>query len=82
MQWLRDNPGRIAKSADVETLAETTTLGAAYAVGYWKAVEDLRANWGKDHEWTPQMPAKQRQALYTGWKKAMTRTFIGSNNRF
>jgi len=21
------------------------------------------------------MPAKQRQALYTGWKKAMTRTF-------
>jgi len=61
------------------TVAETTALGAAYAaglaVGYWKAVEDLRANWGKDHEWTPQMPAKQRQALYTGWKKAVTRTF-------
>ena len=75
MQWLRDNLGMIAKSADVETLAETTALGAAYAVGYWKAVEDLRASWGKDHEWTPQMPAKQRQALYTGWKKAMTRTF-------
>ncbi len=31
--------------------------------GYWKAVEDLRANWGKDHEWTPQMPAKQRDAV-------------------
>jgi glycerol kinase len=61
------------------TVAETTALGAAYAaglaVGYWKAVEDLRANWGKDHEWTPQMAAKQRDGLYKGWKKAVTRTF-------
>jgi glycerol kinase len=60
-------------------VAETTALGAAYAaglaVGYWKAVEDLRANWGKDHEWDPQMPTKQREALYKGWKKAVTRTF-------
>ncbi|CAG0931448.1 glycerol kinase [Thermoflexales bacterium] len=61
------------------TVAETTALGAAYAaglaVGYWKAVEDLRANWGKDHEWTPKMAAKQRDALYKSWKKAVTRTF-------
>jgi glycerol kinase len=61
------------------TVAETTALGAAYAaglaVGYWKAVEDLRANWGKDHEWTPQMAVKQRDGLYKGWKKAVTRTF-------
>jgi glycerol kinase len=60
-------------------VAETTALGAAYAaglaVGYWKAVEDLRANWGKDHEWTPQMAAKRRDGLYKGWKKAVTRTF-------
>ncbi|GIU98564.1 MAG: hypothetical protein KatS3mg014_0180 [Actinomycetota bacterium] len=36
-------------------VAETTSLGAAYAaglaVGFWKAVEDLRANWVKDKEW-------------------------------
>ncbi len=61
------------------TVAETTALGAAYAaglaVGYWKAVEDLRANWGKDHEWTPQMGADTRSKLYAGWKKAVTRTF-------
>ena len=60
-------------------VAETTALGAAYAaglaVGYWKAVEDLRANWGKDKEWDPKMPAKQRDSLYKGWKKAVTRTF-------
>jgi glycerol kinase len=61
------------------TVAETTALGAAYAaglaVGFWKEVEDLRANWGKDKEWDPKMSAKDREALYTGWKKAVTRTF-------
>jgi glycerol kinase len=60
-------------------VAETTALGAAYAaglaVGYWKAVEDLRANWGKDKEWDPKMEADTRAKLYKGWKKAVTRTF-------
>ncbi len=60
------------------TVAETISLGAAYAglaVGFWRKVEDLRANWGKDKEWTPAMPTKQREQLYAGWKKAVTRTF-------
>jgi len=61
------------------TVAETTSLGAAYAaglaVGFWEKVEDLRANWGKDKEWTPQMDAAHRERLYAGWKKAVTRTF-------
>ncbi len=45
------------------------------AVGFWSKVEDLRANWGKDHEWTPKMSAEEREKLYKGWKKAVTRTF-------
>jgi glycerol kinase len=61
------------------TVAETTSLGAAYAaglaVGFWKEVEDLRANWGKDKEWTPQMDASERDKEYALWKKAVTRTF-------
>jgi glycerol kinase len=61
------------------TVAETTSLGAAYAaglaVGFWSAVEDLRANWGKDKEWTPQMDATERDKEYAQWKKAVTRTF-------
>ena len=61
------------------TVAETTALGAAYAaglaVGFWAKVEDLRANWGKDHEWDPKMEAGERAKLYKGWKKAVTRTF-------
>jgi glycerol kinase len=60
-------------------VAETTSLGAAYAaglaVGFWKEVEDLRVNWAKDKEWRPQMPADEVEREYTQWKKAVTRTF-------
>ena len=60
-------------------VAETTALGAAYAaglaVGFWAKVEDLRVNWGKDKEWDPKMLAAERETLYKGWKKAVTRTF-------
>jgi glycerol kinase len=60
-------------------VAETTALGAAYAaglaVGFWKNVEDLRANWAKDKEWKPMMKADMRDKEYKSWKKAVTRTF-------
>ena len=60
-------------------VAETTALGAAYAaglaVGFWKAVDDLRANWAKDKEWTPKLDAARRDREYKMWKKAVTRTF-------
>jgi glycerol kinase len=60
-------------------VAETTALGAAYAaglaVGFWSSFDELRANWGQDKEWQPQMDAARRNALYAGWKKAVTRTF-------
>ncbi|MEW6029321.1 MAG: glycerol kinase GlpK [Chloroflexota bacterium] len=59
-------------------VAETTALGAAYAaglaVGFWKDYNELRANWGRDKEWKPQMGAATREKLYAGWKKAVTRT--------
>jgi len=61
------------------TVAETTSLGAAYAaglaVGFWSEVEDLRANWGKDKEWQPKMDPQERDKEYAFWKKAVTRTF-------
>jgi glycerol kinase len=60
-------------------VAETTALGAAYAaglaVGFWGEVEDLRENWAKDKEWTPQLDPAVREAAYKLWKKAVTRTF-------
>jgi glycerol kinase len=61
------------------TVAETTALGAAYAaglaVGFWKNLDELRLNWGKEKEWMPQMEVSQRDILYAGWKKAVSRTF-------
>ncbi len=61
------------------TVAETTSLGAAYAaglaVGFWDNLQSLRENWGKDKEWQPTMDATKRDELYAGWKKAVTRTF-------
>jgi glycerol kinase len=54
-------------------------LGAAYAaglaVGFWGGLDELRANWGKDREWNPQMEAAKREQLFAGWKKAVSRSF-------
>lgn len=59
-------------------VAETTALGAAYAaglaIGFWKNVDSLRKNWGQDCEWKPNMVETERERLYSGWKKAVTRT--------
>ena len=60
-------------------VAETTALGAAYAaglaVGYWKDLDELRTNWGRDKVWRPEMDTAKCEGLYAGWKKAVTRTF-------
>jgi glycerol kinase len=60
-------------------VTETTALGAAYAaglaVGFWKNTNELTSHWGCDKQWSPDMPSKDRRQLYSGWKKAVTRTF-------
>jgi glycerol kinase len=60
-------------------VSETTALGAAYAaglaVGFWKDYEELRSNWGREKEWHSSMDEDLRKKLYSGWKKAVTRTF-------
>ena len=60
-------------------IAETTTLGAAYAaglaVGYWSGRDELKRNWGVDRRWTPAMPDAERARLYAKWQKAVTRSF-------
>jgi glycerol kinase len=64
---------------NVPKVAETTSLGAAYAaglaVGFWRDLDELKHNWGRDREWKPAMDSKVRKKLYSGWKKAVTRTF-------
>jgi glycerol kinase len=58
---------------------ETTALGAAYAaglaVGFYKNLDDLCANWAVDKTWKPNMDETKRESMYKLWKKAVTRTF-------
>jgi len=60
-------------------IKETTALGAAYAaglaVGFYKNLSELREKWGIDHTWKPNMDPAVRERLYSGWKKAVTRSF-------
>lgn len=60
-------------------VAETTSLGAAYAAGlatgFWGTLEDLRHHWQVGQAWEPAMGALQRDRGYAQWKKAVTRTF-------
>jgi glycerol kinase len=57
----------------------TTALGAAYAaglaVGYFKDLKDLRANWAVDQTWKPNLQNGKREEMYSLWKKAVTRSF-------
>ncbi len=60
-------------------VAETTALGAAYAaglaVGFWKNLDELRANWQEDKRWTPNLDENERARTLRLWKKAVTKTF-------
>ncbi|HJT31098.1 MAG TPA: glycerol kinase GlpK [Pirellulales bacterium] len=58
-------------------VCETTALGAAYlaglAVGYWRDLSEIAANWSLDREFLPSMPAARRESLYHGWQRAVHR---------
>ncbi|MDD2842809.1 MAG: glycerol kinase GlpK [Tolumonas sp.] len=58
-------------------LIETTALGAAFlaglAVGFWKSTAELSDKFSIDREFEPTLPAEQREQLYAGWQKAVTR---------
>jgi glycerol kinase len=63
---------------------ETTALGAAYAAGlatgFYSGTEELRAKWKSDRVWKPKMENADREKLYRGWKKAVTRSFDWTEN--
>ncbi|HYN68662.1 MAG TPA: glycerol kinase GlpK [Candidatus Eisenbacteria bacterium] len=59
-------------------VAETTALGAAYlaglAVGYWRDLAEIEANWALDRRFEPCMPAERRDRLLRGWQRAVDRS--------
>jgi glycerol kinase len=60
-------------------VAETVSLGAAYAaglaVGYWPHLAALRQNWHRAAQWVPKMDPKLREEEYDNWRRAVQRTF-------
>jgi glycerol kinase len=56
-------------------VAETVSLGAAYAaglaVGYWSDLQDLRNNRHRAGRWLPAMDAGRRAAEYCRWQRAV-----------
>jgi glycerol kinase len=61
------------------SVAETTSLGAAYAaglaVGFWRDVEALPQNWGTGRAWEPRWSTDLREEAYRTWRKAVERSF-------
>jgi len=60
-------------------ITETTALGAAYAaglaIGFWKSMDEVKAQWRQDRRWNPQSDQRTREIGATQWKRAVTRTF-------
>lgn len=59
-------------------VTETTALGACYLAGlqagYWKDIDDIRANIETEREFQPNMDDVRRQELLAGWAKAVRQT--------
>ncbi|MFI0713639.1 glycerol kinase GlpK [Streptomyces inhibens] len=60
-------------------ISETTCLGAAYAAGLatgvWQDLDELRAHWKRDTEWTPRMDGQTRDREFANWRRAVERSF-------
>ncbi|MFE0379914.1 glycerol kinase GlpK [Streptomyces inhibens] len=60
-------------------ISETTCLGAAYAAGLatgvWQDLDELRAHWKRDTEWTPRMDGQTRDREFVNWRRAVERSF-------
>lgn len=58
---------------------EKTAEGAAYLAGlytgYWESKDDITNAWQLDKAYQPMMHSDVRDALYAGWKRAVTRSF-------
>ena len=59
-------------------VAETTALGAAYlaglAIGYWRDLGEIEANWHLDRRFEPSMTPERRARLRRGWARAVDRS--------
>lgn len=57
----------------VETTARGSAFLAGLASGFWADQRDLATAFELDRRFDPQLSAEQRNTLYAGWQKAVTR---------
>ena len=65
--------GRILRPEIRETTALGAALLAGIATGVWAGIDEVKAKWKCDREFTPQMGEEKREALLRGWHKAVER---------
>jgi len=60
------------------TIQETTALGVAYlaglAVGFWEDQDEIARQWKIDHTFYSKCTQEKREALYSGWQRAVKAT--------
>ena len=58
-------------------ITESTAMGAAYlaglSTGFWENVEEIRAQWKPDKEFTPNMPPERAIYMKSRWAEAVKR---------
>jgi len=59
------------------TVVESTARGAAFlaglATGFWSGRQELRDSFQLDRRFDPDIDERERERLYAGWRKAVTR---------
>ncbi len=64
---------------EIPVVTEMTALGAAYlaglGAGFWEDKQEIAKQWKLARVFEPNMKQDQRQELYSGWKRAVERSF-------
>ena len=74
MQFLSD---MLELPVERPRLTETTALGAAYLAGlaadFFGGLDEIGSLWQAERRFEPAMEAERREALLTGWRRAVSR---------
>ena len=74
MQFQADILGiPVVRPNNTETTASGSAYLAALAVGYYKTLDEIAAQWGIDRTFEPKMSEDQREKLQADWTKALGR---------
>lgn len=74
MQFQADILGLpVVRPANVETTAAGAAFLAGLATGVWSGTDQIEGFWKADRRFEPQMDEAQREELYAGWRRAVSR---------